>query len=100
MYLAQYMASVYSLQQKLWSRNLVSRGGKHIPNTADVLSCHITGRFVFLVIVERPTVIRHLDATILALRRPEQRSVHTVAGNRITCGQERRPGGRAFIVAD
>src|SRR5437868_2134555 len=84
----------------LWGRHLVSRSRDNIPNTANILPRNIARRFVFFIIVQRPTVISHLNGTISAIGRSKQRSIHTLAGNRVTCGKQRRPGYSTFVIAD
>lgn len=68
------------------------------PNSLTLWAEHAAGRVVD-VVIERPAVVGHLPLAVAALRRPQQAAADSLAGDRATPGEHRRPCARAVAVA-
>src|SRR5450830_1582408 len=69
------------------------------PDAVDGLAADVAGGGVLSPVVQRPPVVYHLDGAIGPLGGAEQGGVNTRAGSRVAVDQERRPRGRALVVA-
>src|SRR5262245_36658835 len=76
---------------------------QHPPWAAELvhaLSGRLSGLAVAHEVVERVAVVGDLELPVLALRRAEERSAHTRAGDRLSLREQRRPERGARAVAD
>src|SRR6185295_13543911 len=82
--------------------DLLSCGREHPPRSAELVDA-LTGRLARLPVgdevVERVTVVGHLELAVLPLGRAEQRGADARTGDGFSLGDERRPESGARPVA-